>query len=116
MVSAQGGDLDAPRPVAPAHELVSPWDGHVTAIDSERLGYVIIHLGGGRKQLGDKLDLSVGLEMLVRLGDVVEQHQPLVRLFAPPDAVPHIRRDLLAAITVGDNPIEPPPLIVERVD
>ena len=115
MAAAQGGDLDAPRPVAPADELVSPWDGHVTAIDTERLGYAIIHLGGGRKQLGDKLDLSVGLEMLVRLGDVVEQHQPLVRVFAPPDAVPHIRRDLLAAITVGDNPVQPPPLIVERI-
>jgi pyrimidine-nucleoside phosphorylase len=115
MVAAQGGDLDAPRPVAPAHELISPWDGHVTAIDTERLGYAIIHLGGGRKQLGDKLDLSVGFEMLVRLGEVVEQHQPLVRVFAPPDAVPHIRRDLLAAITVGDNPVQPPPLIVERI-
>jgi pyrimidine-nucleoside phosphorylase len=115
MVAAQGGDLDGPRPVAPAHELVSPWDGYVTAIDTERLGYVIIHLGGGRKQLGDKLDLSVGLEMLVRLGDAVEAHQPLVCVFAPPEAVPHIQRDLLAAITIGDNPIDPPPLIVERI-
>jgi len=32
---------------------------------------VIIELGGGRKKLGDKLDLSVGIEMLVRLGDRV---------------------------------------------
>jgi pyrimidine-nucleoside phosphorylase len=115
MVEAQGGDLDAPRPVAPAHDLVSPWDGYVTAIDTERLGYAIIHLGGGRKQLGDTLDFSVGLEMLVRLGDVVEKGQPLVRVFARPDAVPHVQRDVLAAVTIGEDQIAPPPLIVERI-
>ena len=115
MVAAQGGDLDAPRPLSPAHDVGSPWDGVVSAIDTERLGYVIIHLGGGRKQLGDKLDQSVGLEMLVRLGDAVESGQPLVRVFAQPDAVAHIKRDLLAAITIGDNRVEPPPLIVDRL-
>ena len=105
MVAAQGGDLDAPRPVAPAHEIASATDGYVTAIDTERLGYVVINLGGGRRQLGDKLDLSVGFEMLVRLGDKVEPHQPLARIFAKPDAVAHVKRDLLAAITIGDEPI-----------
>lgn len=115
MVAAQGGDLDAPRPVAPAQEMTSPAAGCVTTIDTERLGRVIIELGGGRKKLGDELDLSVGLEMLVRLGDQVDQGQPLVRVFAKPDAAEAVRGDLLAAITIGDNPIDPPPLIVERI-
>ena len=115
MVAAQGGDLDAPRPIAPAHDIGSPWDGYVTAIDTERLGYVVIDLGGGRRQLGDKLDLSVGFEMLVRLGDKIEAGQPLARLFAEPDAAAHVKRDLLAAITIGDEPTSPPPLIVERI-
>ena len=115
MVGAQGGNLDAPREVAPGHEIVSPMDGYVTAIDTQRLGYVIIHLGGGRKQLQDKLDLSVGLEMLVRLGDTVEKGQPLARVFAKADAVAEIKRDLLAAIKLGDEQVEPPALIVERI-
>jgi pyrimidine-nucleoside phosphorylase len=115
MVAAQGGDLDAPRPVAPGHDIPSPWEGNVTAIDTERLGYVVIHLGGGRKQLADKLDLSVGFEMLVRLGDTVERGQPVARVFAPAEAVTHIKRDLLAAITIDDNPTIAPPLIVERI-
>lgn len=115
MVAAQGGDLDAPRPVAPAYEMNSPWDGYVTAIDTERLGYVIIHLGGGRKQLNDKLDLSVGLEMLVRVGDPVQKGQPLACVFANPDAAAEIKRDLLAAITIDDERVEAPSLIVERI-
>jgi thymidine phosphorylase len=115
MVAAQCGDLDAPRPVASAHEIGSPWEGYITKVDTERLGYVVINLGGGRRQLGDKLDLSVGFEMLVRLGDKVNAGQPLARIFAEPAAVAHIKRDLLASITISDDPIEPPPLIVERI-
>jgi pyrimidine-nucleoside phosphorylase len=115
MVAAQGGNLDAPRPIAPAHDIASPWAGYVNKIDTERLGYVIINLGGGRKQLGDKLDLSVGLKMLARLGDKVDAGQPLARVFAQADAVSHVKRDLLAAITVGDNPVAAPKLIVERI-
>ncbi len=115
MVAAQGGDLDVPRTVAPAHEIVSPESGYVTAIDTERLGYVVIHLGGGRKQLQDKLDLSVGFEMLVRLGDQVERGQPLARIFAKPEAVAEVKRDMLAAIRIDDESITPPQLIVEKI-
>jgi thymidine phosphorylase len=115
MVAAQGGDLDAPRPVAPAQEVLSPRAGYVTAIDTEALGRVIIELGGGRKKLGDKLDHSTGLEMMVRLGDWVGSGQPLVRVFAKPQAAEGVKHELLAAIAIGDNRIEPPPLIAERI-
>jgi pyrimidine-nucleoside phosphorylase len=115
MVAAQGGDLDGPRPVAAAQEILAPRPGFVSAIETEQFGRAIIELGGGRKQLGDKLDLSVGLEMLVRLGDQVEIGQPLVRVFARPDAARRVRGDLLAAISIGDNRLDPPPLVVERI-
>jgi pyrimidine-nucleoside phosphorylase len=115
MVAAQGGDLDATRPVAPAQEVASRRAGYVAVIDTEGLGRVIIDLGGGRKKLGDRLDLSTGLEMLVRLGDAVEAGQPLVRVFAKPQAAAVVEADLLGAITIGDHPVKPPPLIVERI-
>jgi thymidine phosphorylase len=115
MVAAQGGDLDASRTVEPTHEILSPEAGYVTKIDTERLGYVVINLGGGRRQLGDKLDLAVGFEMLVRLGDKIEPKQPIAKIFAESDAAAHVKRDLLAAISIGDNRVEPPQLIVEKI-
>ncbi len=115
MVATQGGDLDAPRPVAPAQDVASPRGGHVTTIDTEGLGRVIIELGGGRKKLGDALDLSVGLEMLVRLGDAVEAGQPLARVLAKPQAAAGVEADVLAAITIGDHCVDAPPLVVERI-
>jgi hypothetical protein len=32
-----------------------------------------------------------------------------------PEAAERVRADLLAAITISDTPIQPPPLIVERI-
>src|SRR3972149_2639462 len=115
MVAAQGGDLDTPRPVPPASAFARPRAGYVTAIDSEALGRVIIELGGGRKKLGDALDHSTGLEMLVRLGDPVDAGEPLVRVFAQPAAAAKVGHELVSAIAIGDDAVEPPLLIAERI-
>jgi pyrimidine-nucleoside phosphorylase len=115
MVVAQGGDLDAPRPVAPASEVAAHRAGYVTAINTEALGHVVIELGGGRKKLGDAIDHSTGLEMLVRLGEPVQAGQPLARVFAKAVAAARVEPELVAAITIGDDAVEPPVLIAERI-
>lgn len=116
MVAAQGGNLDAPRPVAPRHEVPSACEGYVTAIDTQMLGRAIIELGGGRRQQGDVLDLSVGLEMLVRLGDRVDSGQPLTHLFASAEQAPSAIAMVQEAIQLGHRPAAAPSLIVERVE
>jgi pyrimidine-nucleoside phosphorylase len=116
MVRAQGGDLDAPRHVAPASELAAPSAGYVSSIDAEEFGRAIIALGGGRQKLGDALDYATGVEMLVRLGDRVDTGQPLVRVFAEPEAARRVRPMLLAAIGLSDEPPSVSPLILEKVD
>jgi len=115
MVAAQGGNLDAKRPIAPASDVTATKAGYVASMNVEQLGFAIIELGGGRQKLGDKLDFSTGLEMLVRLGDKVEKDQPLVRLFAPPAKADTAKKMVTAAITISDQPVTPPPLIVERI-
>jgi pyrimidine-nucleoside phosphorylase len=117
MVAAQGGDLDAPRPRASAHEWPAPAAGFVTAIDTRLLGSLLIELGGGRRTMADRIDPSVGLEMLVRLGDAVQHGQPLVRIFAPTDTAAHQAADTLSqAVSIGPDPVRPPPLIIERIE
>jgi pyrimidine-nucleoside phosphorylase len=115
MVRAQGGDLDSPRPVAPVCELVAEKCGYISQIDAEGLGRAIIAMGGGRQKLGDPLDHSTGIEMLVRLGELVDAGQPLVRVFARPDVASRVRPMLLAAIGVAADPPAAAPLILERI-
>jgi thymidine phosphorylase len=116
MVTAQGGDLDAPRPVARANVVKSRAAGYVSTIDTEQLGRVIIQLGGGRIQIGDPLDHSTGLEVLVRLGDKVKAGQSLVRVFAKSAAAAAVKESLVTAFTITDAPPEPVVLVAERIE
>jgi thymidine phosphorylase len=116
MVTAQGGDLEAPRLVAPASDVAAPQAGYIAAMDAERLGEAVIAMRGGRQKLGDVLDLSTGFEMLVRLGDKVERGQPLARLFATSAFADLGREKLLAAIRIADEQPTLGPLILERIE
>ena len=112
MVKAQGGNPNAVLSVAKATDLVADQDGVISAIDTEALGLVIISLGGGRRKMGDPIDHSVGLKMLVRIGDRVSRGTPLVKIFSeqPEAVIPSLR----AAIQITENG-KAPELIVERI-
>lgn len=112
MIAAQGGDLNQPLRIADCADVHADRAGIVSKIDTERLGLLIIETGGGRKQLGDQIDHSVGLEILVRIGDRIERGQPLVRVFCKQ---PESFADrVLAAFELSDSAAALP-LIVERV-
>jgi thymidine phosphorylase len=116
MIAAQGGDPDALAPLGERHEITSDRSGYVASIDTEQLGLAIIELGGGRKVMTDAIDHSVGLEMLVRLGDRIASGQPVIGVFAPRDKYEQIRETIRRTITLSDQPVVPPPLIAERVE
>ena len=115
MVAAQGGDLEAQRLVAPASDVPAPRSGYVAAIDAEQLGEAVIAMRGGRQKLGDELDLSTGFEMQVRLGDQVDQGQPLACLFAGEELGQAGREKLLGAIRITDEKPTLGPLVLDRI-
>ncbi|MCZ6664982.1 MAG: thymidine phosphorylase [Gammaproteobacteria bacterium] len=115
MITAQTGDLHAPRPLAPKSLVESSDNGFVVAIDTEQLGRAVITMGGGRQIMTDQIDPSVGLEMLVRIGDRISAGQPLMRLFAHESQRTEMTETLRTAVTVGDQPVEPPILIAETI-
>jgi pyrimidine-nucleoside phosphorylase len=115
MVAAQGGRLDSLPERAPSVTLIAGRCGYVSAIDTEQLAMALIEMGGGRKKLGDRIDHSVGLEMLVRLGDRVERDQPIARVLAPANKAEIGMKMIGAAFTIDEKPQPAPPLIVERI-
>ena len=72
--------------------------GYVAAIDTERLGWAVIELGGGRKIMTDAVDHSVGLEMLVRIGDHVESSGPVVSVFSRTADFEHVQEMIRGAV------------------
>jgi pyrimidine-nucleoside phosphorylase len=115
MVTAQGGDLDAPRSRAPVGAISAPHDGLVESMDTERLGLAIVEMGGGRKALGQPIDHSVGVEMLVRIGDRVTRNQHLLQIFAKTDARERAQRFLQGCIKISAEPPADENLIAERI-
>jgi pyrimidine-nucleoside phosphorylase len=115
MVLAQGGDFDAARNVAPPQVVKSRNAGYVSHIDTEQLGMAVVELGGGRKKVGDAVDHSVGVELLVRHGDIVSVGEPLVNILAPPQAARQWDEIVAKALTVSDSRPEPLSLIAERI-
>jgi thymidine phosphorylase len=116
MVRAQGGDLEAPRPLAPAHDLPAPGSGWVASLDTKAIGLAVIELGGGRRRAGDAIDHSVGVECLLRLGDRVESGEPLFRVYGHDRAtVERVRRGLFQALELSLEPVPTRPLVLDRV-
>jgi len=121
MVRQQGGDLDAPRTVAPPHDVVCSQSGYVTAIDGEALGWMLIDMGAGRRVKDDPIEHAAGLEMHVRLGTRVSPGDRLATLYVAdsPRRTADPRRlaeAAAAAMAVGEAPPPPLPLIAARVD
>lgn len=121
-VVAQGGDagvVDDPWEVLPAAPVVAAWRpgaGHVTVTGCRRLGELAGRLGAGRRRAGDVLDLAVGLEVVVRTGDVLDDDTVAVRIHARSDAdAEAVLAELPGVLTVGDEPVDAPPLVHGRV-
>jgi pyrimidine-nucleoside phosphorylase len=114
MVAAQGGDLNAPRLIAPATIVESKQSGFVATIDVEALGYEIIHLGGGRRVMSDAIDHSVGIETLVSIGDRIETGQPLARVFAKGEDGERAREVLPSYFRLQEEAVQRSALILER--
>jgi len=119
MVQAQGGDprvVDDPEGVLPAASVVRSFAaeraGTLAAVDAEALGRASGELGAGRKKKGDPIDPAVGILFLPKVGDRLEAGQELGQVHARSVAdVEACIRSIRAAITVSDDPVEPPPLV-----
>lgn len=121
-VQAQGGDAavaDDPWALLPSAPIVEEWrpgPGTVRVTGCRRLGELAGRLGAGRRRAGDELDLGVGLEVLVRTGDVLDGDQVAVRVHArrPADAAA-VLEELPRVLEVTDEPVAVPPLVVQRI-
>lgn len=105
MIQAQGGDPDAPMPVAALREVVrAPAAGVVQAVDALAVGVTAWRLGAGRARKEDPVSAAAGVRCLVRVGDAVQAGQPVFELHADDDA--HLdagREAITRALAFGDS-------------
>jgi thymidine phosphorylase len=99
MITAQGGDPDAPLPQArERHVVPAPASGVLTELDALAVGVAAWRLGAGRARKEDPVSPGAGVVLHAKPGDEVRQGQPLFELHADDPA--RFER-ALAALTGG---------------
>ena len=122
IVGAQGGDKAVVRdpsrlPRAQHQEsFAAKREGVVQSVDPRAIGYGVIALGGGRRNMDEKVDPSVGFVISAKPGMRVTKGQDLATIHARSREDLNLGRSTLEhAIVIGDSASPPLPLISHRV-
>jgi thymidine phosphorylase len=123
IIEAQGGNprvLDDPAvlPQALVVEVyATPRSGVIARVEPRTIGRAIVAMGGGRSQVEDTIDPTVGFVISVKPGDKVLAGEPIASIYARNASGAQLGCDALAqAIVIADRLPEPPlPLISHRV-
>jgi thymidine phosphorylase len=116
-VGAQGGDADSLEdlPVsAEVSEVRSPRSGYVARFGASAIGNAALVLGAGRTRKGDRIDPGSGVEVLVKPGDLLQQGQPVARLYGERETerAEHL---VLEALQISEEPVDRPPAILDSL-
>jgi pyrimidine-nucleoside phosphorylase len=124
VVSAQGGDsrvIDDPAlllPQAPQRvEYMAEESGYLGRLDALAVGTAAMRLGAGRERKEDTIDPSVGIRLHHKIGDQVEEGNPLLTLFyRHPARLDEALSVLEGAIEIGANKPDQSLLVMERIE
>ncbi|MFE4977276.1 thymidine phosphorylase [Kitasatospora sp. NPDC056651] len=119
MIAAQGGDVDAPLPVArEQHVIPAPASGVLTALDAYAIGVCAWRLGAGRARKEDPVQAGAGVEMHAKPGDTVTAGRPLLTLHTDtPERFDYAVEALTGAIEVAPagTAFTPNPIVLDRI-
>ncbi|WP_350258820.1 thymidine phosphorylase [Scrofimicrobium sp. R131] len=117
MVSAQGGDPDAPLPVAKHSEVITaPESGYLTRLDAWGVGVCAWRLGAGRAAQGEKVQAAAGVRMHAKPGDKVVAGQPLLTLYTDtPERFERSIEALDGSFEIGPSQPESVPVVLDKI-
>ncbi|NRQ49857.1 thymidine phosphorylase [Aeromicrobium stalagmiti] len=117
MISAQGGDPDAPLPTAKeTHVVTVPESGTLTRLDAMAVGVAAWRLGAGRSRPGEQVQAAAGVVMHAKPGDTVTAGQPLMTLHTDtPERFDRAMAALEGGYDVGAAGAERPAVVIDRI-
>ena len=85
-------------------EIKASSPGSINSIETRELGLILIELGGGRKQINDKIDFSVGYEEVVSVGDKVDALTPLLKVHtASKSDFEKVKNNILGCFNISNH-------------
>ena len=120
MISAQGGNNQAPLPVAKEKmEIKANASGKLLTLDAMKVGVAAWRLGAGRQKQGETLQLGSGIEIHAKPGDLVVKDQTILTLHTDePDRFNRAIEALTGGYQIGgkDDEVKRLPLVIERIE
>jgi thymidine phosphorylase len=120
MISAQGGNPDAPLPTAREKEIVkAEKSGTISSMDALKVGVSAWRLGAGRERQGEKVQAGAGIEIHAKPGEKIEVGAPLFTLHTDePERFVRANEALKGAVVISESGAVAPrlPLVVARID
>tara|TARA_B100000929_G_scaffold288728_1_gene277826 strand:- start:20 stop:1333 length:1314 start_codon:yes stop_codon:yes gene_type:complete len=123
MVHALGGPSD----ILSSHEkhleinaikndIFSTKSGWVQKIKTRDLGLILIELGGGRKQVIDKINFNVGYNNVLRVGDKIDPTQPLLTVYTESENdYENVRKKIEECFIIADTEVHELPQTYEVI-
>ncbi|WP_285728688.1 thymidine phosphorylase [Nocardiopsis sp. ATB16-24] len=118
MIRAQGGDPEAPLPVAAERRVVlSPTSGTLTRLDAYQVGLAAWRLGAGRARKEDAVSFGAGVTLHAKPGEPVKAGEPLFTLHADEaERFDRAARALEGAFDIEADPrYRARPLVIDRI-
>ena len=120
MISAQGGNPDAPLPTAKEHiQIKAEKSGTIASMDALKVGISAWRLGAGRARQGESVQAGAGIEIHAKPGEKIAAGAPLFTLHTDePERFARAEEALDGAVTISDDGRVAPrlPLVVARID
>ena len=121
MLKSQGGDnkvVDDPNLLPQAEfkiDLPAPASGFVSNMVADDIGVAASMLGAGRTTKDSVIDLAVGLVLHKKVGDKVEEHEPLLTIYSNNQDIEAVKDKLYDSIQISEEAVAKPTLIYETI-
>ena len=120
MISAQGGNPDAPLPTAKEFiQIKAEKSGTIASMDALKVGISAWRLGAGRARQGESVQAGAGIEIHAKPGEKIAAGAPIFTLHTDePERFARAEEALDGAVTISDDGRVAPrlPLVVARID
>lgn len=120
LVKAQGGDVSYVDDTSKFErakfvEVVkAPRSGFISQVHARTVGEASVALGAGRAKKGDPIDHAVGFLILKKVGDAVQEGEPLCEIHANDEVrLKEAQEAILSAFQTSNEPVPPLPLFYE---
>lgn len=97
-----------------SYNIISPVEGIIEKIDSQKIGYALIKTGAGRTNLDSPLNMGAGCNLFKKISDKITKNEVIGEVFADSSELAEsVAKEIMASICVTQNKIDSSSLILK---